>query len=311
MPNRPGLRFGIKTVPMAAATYRGILRVWAEADEISEIEDAWLWDHLLPLRRPATEPALDGWTLLPALAARTARLRMGVMVTSNALRPPAMLAKIAATADVVADGRLIVGLGVGGTRLPEGIENPAVPEYAAYGIPLWPAADGVGRLAETCMLLRRLWTETEPFDVDGRHIHVRGAICEPKPVQRPGPPILIGGWGNRVLGIVAQHADMWNIPGPPHNPVAQLAERSRALDQRCAAIGRDPGDIIRSTQITASYTDPGTTRSIIGEVVAAGFSHIVINLAPPFRDRAASWAAAEIIRPMLTGSSVPAGHARP
>ena len=197
------LSFGIKTTPVHT-TYDDLLRVWEEADTVPEIEHAWLWDHLMPLFGPKDGPAFEGWTLLAALAARTRRLRLGLLVTSNRIRPPAVLAKIAATTDVISGGRLVVGLGVGGTHQPAGAggvpgDNPAIAEYAAYGLDLVPPAEGVARLAETCTVLRRMWTE-DVVDFDGPHVTLRGARCEPRPVQRPGPPLLIGGWGDRTLG---------------------------------------------------------------------------------------------------------------
>src|ERR1700743_2749636 len=117
---RPMPRFGIMTAPMQV-DYPDLLRVWEEADAIGEIEHAWLFDHLMPIAGDPAGPAFEGWTLLSALAARTRRLRLGVMVTSNRFRPPAMLAKIATTVDVVADGRLDFGIGAGSPpRLPVG-----------------------------------------------------------------------------------------------------------------------------------------------------------------------------------------------
>ena len=134
--------FGIKTTPMRVP-YEEILRVWQEADDLPEIADAWLWDHLMPVAGPKDGQILEGWTLLSALAARTQRLRLGLLVTSNRIRPPAVLGKIATTVDVISRGRLIMGLGVGGTPQPPnagGIagENPAVAEYAAYGLTFVP-----------------------------------------------------------------------------------------------------------------------------------------------------------------------------
>src|SRR5215218_9401678 len=106
------LTFGIKTTPMHV-DYEDLLRVWQEADLVPEIQDAWLWDHFLPLAGPKDGPVYEGWTLLSALAARTERLRLGLLVTSNRIRQPAVLAKIAATVDVVSGGRLDFGIGAG------------------------------------------------------------------------------------------------------------------------------------------------------------------------------------------------------
>jgi alkanesulfonate monooxygenase SsuD/methylene tetrahydromethanopterin reductase-like flavin-dependent oxidoreductase (luciferase family) len=290
------LSFGIKTSPMST-TYADILRVWREADAIPAIEHAWLWDHFLPLFRDLSEPVHEGWTLLAALAGQTKRLRLGLIVTSNAVRPPAVLAKMAATVDVISSGRLVFGIGVGGTRQPANVDNPAVREYAAYGLPLVSPADGIARLAEACTIVRRLWTG-EAFDFEGRYYHLGGAICRPTPTQRPGPPLMIGGWGTRTLRVVAEHADIWNVPGPPHATIQQLAGRTRVLDEHCAAIGRDPGEITRSTQIIVSYDDPGSTRGAIRQLIDVGFMHIVLGLPTPYPEGVAGWAAAELVTPL-------------
>ena len=289
--------FGIKTTPMRAG-YDEIVRVWRDADEIEDFEHAWLWDHFLPLFSPPTDPVLEGWTLLAALAAQTERLRLGHLVTSNAIRPPAVLAKMAATTDVISGGRLVLGIGVGGTRQPDGVDNPAVAEYAAYGIPLPGPGVGIERLVESLDIVRRLWTEPEPFDFDGRHFQLRGAVCEPKPVQTAGPPILVGGYGDRMLRVVAEHADIWNIPGPPHGRVEHLVERIAVLDRHCAAVGRDPASLSRSTQMIVSHDDPAATRTALVALAGAGFDHFVLAPLPPYRDKVARWLADEIVVPV-------------
>jgi hypothetical protein len=188
MPQTPRPRFGIMTAPMNV-DYRDVLRVWREADTIPEIEHAWLFDHLMPIGGDPGGPTYEGWTLLSALAAQTRRLRLGLLVTSNRFRPPAMLAKIAATVDIVSGGRLDFGIGAG--------SRPGHPlarrEYDAHGLAFHDSAYAVGSLAEACTVIRRLWTEAEPFDVHGTYVHLTGAFCNPKPIQRPHPPILIGG----------------------------------------------------------------------------------------------------------------------
>lgn len=285
--------FGIKTTPMRVP-YQEILRVWQEADELPEIADAWLWDHLMPIVGPKDGDILEGWTLLSALAARTDRLRLGHLVTSNRLRHPALLGKMATTLDVISGGRLIVGLGVGGTQQPPGSggiagENPAAAEYAGYGLSLVPPGEGIARLAETIAILRGMWTQ-DVFDFDGRYNSLSGNRNQPKPVQHPGPPVLIGGWGTRLLRLVAEHADIWNIPGPPHNSVEYLRERSQVLDAHCAAIGRDPGTITRSVQYIVSYDDPAGDRAALAQLIAAGFTHLVLSLRSPYpRASLAGW----------------------
>jgi alkanesulfonate monooxygenase SsuD/methylene tetrahydromethanopterin reductase-like flavin-dependent oxidoreductase (luciferase family) len=219
----PQPSFGVMTAPMQVG-YPDLQRVWHEADAIPEIEHAWLFDHLMPIGGDPAGPAFEGWTLLAALAAQTRRLRLGVLVTSNRFRPPAMLAKIAATVDVVSDGRLDFGIGAGSrTDIPW-----ARREYEAHGLPFHDAGHAVESLAEACVVIRRLWTEDEPFDVHGRHIRLTGAFCSPKPVQRPHPPLLLGGRSSRLLRVAAEHADLWNVPGTDIDDAARRSGGRRA-----------------------------------------------------------------------------------
>src|SRR6201991_4605692 len=165
MPKTSRALFGIMTAP-SQVDYQDILRVWQEADAIPQIDHAWLYDHLMPIFGDRNGPTFEGWTLLPALAAKTYRLRIGLLVTSNRFRPPAMLAKIAATVDIVSEGRLDFGIGAG--------SRPSHPlarrEYDAYGLPYYDFRRSVEDLAEACTVIRRLWTETEPFDFHGTRI---------------------------------------------------------------------------------------------------------------------------------------------
>src|SRR6195952_2860749 len=172
--------FGIMTAPMQV-DYSDVVRVWREADAIPELEHAWLFDHLLPIAGDPNGPIHEGWTLLSALAAQTQRLRLGLLVTSNRFRPPAMLAKIAATVDVVSGGRLDFGIGAGSRTSFPGARR----EYDAHGLPYHDFAYSVGALDEACTVIRRLWTEDEPFDFAGSHVTLTGAFGNPKPVQHP------------------------------------------------------------------------------------------------------------------------------
>ncbi|WP_432934050.1 LLM class flavin-dependent oxidoreductase [Microbispora sp. CA-135349] len=280
-------RFGIMTAPQQVG-YHDVLRVWREADTIPEIEHAWLFDHLMPIAGDLDGPVHEGWTLLAALAAQTRRLRLGVLVTSNRFRPPAMLAKIAATVDIVSGGRLDFGIGAG--------SRPGHPlarrEYDAHGLPFHDAAHAVESLAEACTVIRRLWTEAEPFDFHGTHVRLTGALCNPKPVQRPHPPILIGGRSSPTLRVAAEHADLWNIPG---GDIDDVVSRSALLDRYCAEIGRDPASVTRSIHLPVSYDRPGPVRDAIGEAIDAGFRHIVLGLPAPYPAGVARWIADELI----------------
>ncbi|MFD9433789.1 LLM class flavin-dependent oxidoreductase [Streptomyces sp. NPDC060002] len=285
----PRPRFGIMTAPMQV-DYRDVLRVWREADAIPEIEHAWLFDHLMPIGGDPDGPTYEGWTLLSALAARTRRLRIGVMVTSNRFRPPAMLAKIATTVDIVSGGRLDFGIGVGSRP-----DHPlARRECAAHGLPFHDTAHAVGSLAEACTVIRRLWTEEKPFDFDGAYHRLTGAFGNPKPVQRPHPPILVGGRSSATLRVAAEHADLWNIPGGDPDDVVR---RSALLDRYCAEIGRDPASITRSIHLPVSYDRPGVTRNAIGAAIDAGFRHLVLGLPTPYPADTARWVADELVNP--------------
>ena len=287
MPQPPRPHFGIATAPQQVG-YHDVLRVWREADAIPRIEHAWLFDHLMPIGGDPDGPIFEGWTLLSALAAQTQRLRLGLLVTSNRFRPPAMLAKIAATVDIVSGGRLDFGIGAG--------SRPSLPmarrEYDANGLPYHDAAYAVGSLAEACTVIRRLWTEAEPFDFQGSYVQLTGAFGNPKPVQRPYPPILIGGRSASVLRVVAEHADLWNIPG---GDIDDVIRRSALLDRYCTEIGRDPASVTRSIYLSVSYDQPGSTRAAIGEAIDAGFGHIVLGLPAPYPAGVAQWVTNELI----------------
>jgi alkanesulfonate monooxygenase SsuD/methylene tetrahydromethanopterin reductase-like flavin-dependent oxidoreductase (luciferase family) len=279
--------FGIATAPQRVA-YVDVLRVWREADIVPEIDHAWLFDHLMPIGGDRLGPIFEGWTLLSALAAQTSRLRLGLLVTSNRFRPPAMLAKIATTVDVVSGGRLDFGIGAGSrTSVPE-----ARREYDAHGLPYVDFADSVDALAEACTVIKRLWTESEPFDYDGRHVRLVGAFGNPKPVQQPRPPILIAGRTARVLRVVAEHADTWNIAGVD---VDDAKTRSGLLDHYCSEIGRQPASITRSFHVPVSYDHPATTRDTVAAAIDAGFTHVVLSLSTPYPDAVVRWVADEIV----------------
>jgi alkanesulfonate monooxygenase SsuD/methylene tetrahydromethanopterin reductase-like flavin-dependent oxidoreductase (luciferase family) len=281
------VRFGIATAPQQVS-YHDILGVWREADTIPEIEHAWLFDHLMPIAGDPMGPIFEGWTLLSALAGQTGRLRLGLLVTSNRFRPPAMLAKIAATVDVVSGGRLEFGIGAG--------SRPGYPiaqrEYAAHGLPFHDSAYAVGSLAEACTVIRRLWTEDKPFDFDGRYLQLTGAFGNPKPVQRPHPPITIGGRATATLRVVAEHGDVWNFPGGDLDAALQ---RGAVLDRLCEEIGRDPASITRSLVLPVSYDDPGSTRAAIARATDQGFRHLVLSLPAPYPGNVAHWVAGELI----------------
>lgn len=280
-------RFGIMTAP-SQVSYDDILRVWQEADDIPEIEHAWLYDHLMPIFGDLNGPTFEGWTLLSALASQTHRLRLGLLVTSNRFRPPAMLAKIATTVDIISAGRLDFGIGAG--------SRPGLPmarrEYEAHGLPYDDFSDSVESLAEALTVVRRLWTEAEPFDFSGTHVQLTGAFGSPKPIQQPHPPILIGGRSARLLRVAAEHAQLWNVPGAD---LDDAIDRSRLLDRYCIEIGREPTTLVRSIYLPVSYEQTDLTQDAIGRAVDAGFEHVVLGLPSPYPVGVAQWVAEQLI----------------
>ncbi len=270
MATKRRLSFGIKTAPQHT-TYEDMLAVWREADAIPAFEHAWLFDHFMPLGKDPTGPCLEGWTLLAAYAAQTERLRVGLMVTGNTYRHPAVLANMGATVDVISRGRLDFGIGAGWNEL----------EHTAYGIPLYKPGERIARLAEACEVIRLMWTQEAP-DFDGRYYQLKGARCEPKPVQKPYPPFVIGGSGEqKTLRVVAQYADIWNFSG---GSVDDFIHKSQVLDGHCAAIGRDPASIERSIQLRIDPSDPASTRETLRGYIEAGATHILCSLVPPYPD---------------------------
>lgn len=282
---RAKLTFGVKTAPQHT-TYDDMLRVWREADELPELTHAWLFDHFMPLGPDPTGPCLEGWTLLAAFAARTERIRVGQMVTGNTYRHPAVLANMGATVDIISHGRMDFGIGAGWNEL----------EHSSYGIPLPAPGDRIRMLGEACEIIRRMWTEEAPT-FEGRYYQVHNARCEPKPIQKPLPPFVIGGSGEKLtLRVVARYADVWNFVG---GPVDEFVRICAVLDEHCAAVGRDPAAIARSIQFPVNYGDLVATRETVRGYIAAGANHVILNLRAPYPDGIAQRLVSEVARPLL------------
>ncbi|MFT4037105.1 MAG: LLM class F420-dependent oxidoreductase [Thermomicrobiales bacterium] len=262
------LRWGIKTSPQHT-TYEDIVRVWREADATPVFEHAWLFDHLNPIQGDLDGPCLEGWTTLAALAAETERLRLGLMVAGNTYRHPAVHAHMAATVDVISGGRLDFGVGAGWN----------VYEHESMGIPLYPPGERIRRLGEACALTRMLWTQ-DLTTFDGRYYQLKDARLAPKPVQRPYPPIVIGGSGEQLtLRVVAEHADIWNFSG---TDVETFRHKHGVLREHCAAIGRDPAEIEVSVQTRVDYDDLPGSIAALQPLIDAGATHLILMLAAPY-----------------------------
>jgi F420-dependent oxidoreductase-like protein len=262
------IRFGIKTAPQHT-NYADILAIWQAADAIDAFEHAWLFDHFIPINSDPDGPCLEGWTLLTALAAQTRRIRVGLMVAGNTYRHPAVLANMGATLDIISNGRLDMGIGAGWNVL----------EHESYGIELLPPGKRLSQFEEACEVIRLLWTEPRA-NFAGTYYQLNDARCDPKPIQKPYPPLVIGGGGERrTLRVVAKYADIWNFAG---GPVEEFSHKLDVLKEHCRAVGRDYDSIEKSIQLPVTYDDlPGyiaTTRSYI----AAGANHIIFNLRYPY-----------------------------
>ncbi len=278
------LSFGIKTAPQNT-TYEGMLRVWQEADTVPIMEHAWLFDHFMPLGADPTGPCLEGWTLLAALAAQTKRLRVGIMVTGNTYRHPAVLANMGATVDIISGGRLDFGIGAGWNEL----------EHSAYGIPLYAPGERIRRMGEACEVIKRMWTETAP-DFDGQYYQLRGARCEPKPIHKPYPPFVIGGSGEQLtLRMVAKYADIWNFVG---GSTETFRHKNEVLNNHCAAIGRDPAAIERSVQVFVDPNDLSAVRDTVRDYITSGATHLILNLRAPYPQGIVHRLAEEVAEPL-------------
>ena len=246
------MRFGIKTAPQHT-TWADMLAVWQAADSIEVFESAWTFDHFYPIFSDSTGPCLEGWTMLAAMAQATSRLRIGVQVGAMPYRHPAVLANMAATIDIIAAGRLELGLGAGWND----------EEADAYGIALPPLRQRMDRFDEGVEAVVRLLTQ-ETTTFAGEWVQLTEARCEPKAVQRPHPPIAIGGTGRRrTLRTTARWAQHWNaLVGDPD----QWLELRHVLDEHCADVGRDPAEIESSVTL---WLDPATGPAALAEQAAA------------------------------------------
>jgi len=262
------MRFAIKTRPEHTPWAR-IRDVWAAADEVGLFESAWNWDHFYPLTEPFTGPNLEAWSMLAALAQATHRIRLGCQVTGMIYRHPAVLANIAATTDIISGGRLELGLGAGWNEM----------ETAAYGIELPPLRERFDRFDEGVEAIVSLLSNPTTT-LAGRYVRLTEARCEPKPVQRPHPPVAIGGRGRtRTLRTAARWAQHWNAI--THGPEDWLSLK-QTLVEHCGSLGRDPGEITCSVNVRVEGPD-GVKQA--AETAAsyrdAGVDLVIANLPVP------------------------------
>ena len=248
-------------------------------------ESAWVCDHLVQPSRP-NGPYLEAWSLLGGLAARTEKIRIGVLVTSNTFRFPQVLAKMAVTVDHISNGRLEVGLGAGWYE----------PEHTMFGIPFPETKELVGRFREAVQVIDLL-TREDTSSFDGKYYQLKDAQSRPASIQKPRPPLVIGAFGPRMLKIVATYADTWNAFGTP----AEMRERNQMLDDYCRELGRDPDTLDRSLYywVPKSDADPWASKQAFNDVInpyiEAAVNQFILDQPRDDQLDMLEWAAAEVL----------------
>lgn len=230
-----GWRYDLMGIEGAAGKWATFKRVSCALDEAGW-DSLWVWDHFHTFPSKRVEATFEAWTQMATLAEITNRARIGQIVTCIQYRHPSYLAKISACVDVASGGRLNVGLGSGWFE----------EEFAAYGYDFPSVGTRLRRLEEAIQVINLMWSE-EKASFAGKHYSLNEVICEPKPLQKPRPPIWIGGRGKKVLlRMVAQYADVWNYNGP----IEEFEETTEILKQHCRDVGRDFDEI----RVTAMAT---------------------------------------------------------
>jgi F420-dependent oxidoreductase-like protein len=284
---------------------------WRLIDELG-YDTFWTFDHFFPILSDPTGPCFEGWIALAALAAETSRAQVGVLVTGNTYRHPAVLANMGATLDHTSGGRLIMGVGAAWFEM----------EHTAYGIPFHSTAERIRRLDEACEIIKLLWSEKQTT-FEGRYYQIKDAYCEPKPLQTPRPPFMIGGAGEKMtLGVVARHADIWNTFGPP----AVFRHKIGVLREHCRSVGRNIDEIeiswagmmrvtdsaaekealvnraARAFGVAPQMIEPGLMigsieeiRSRVAGLIEAGVTHFIPILNAPFDHNSVRRIAEEVI----------------
>jgi F420-dependent oxidoreductase-like protein len=296
----PKLRFGIQT-PNQNVAWDDLLATWKEAEALG-FHSAWVFDHFAPIFGDEDDPCLEGWTALAALAAETSRMQIGVLVTGNTYRNPALLAKMATTVDHISHGRLAFGIGAGWFER----------EHQAYGFPFGTARERAQKLDEALQVINKLWAEDHP-SFKGKHYTLERAPYAPPNVQKPRPPIIIGGQGKQwIIPLVARYADGWNaVSGVTPDGIR---ERRRIIEAECQKIGRSPcptyvsvllplvaitdiplaGPVVRLAARTMVKKEvarsviadsPSAIRDRLRDYADAGVTEVLLSLRPPF-DRA-------------------------
>ena len=264
------MRFALMVDPQEGLAYTAMLEL-ARAAESAGFDGFVRSDHWLSLEGAWDRPASDAWTTLAGLARDTRRIRLGTMVSPVTFRHPVALAKIVTTIDEMSAGRVELGIGAGWYA----------PEHQRFGLPDPPRAERFELLEEQLQIVRGLWTSAH-FSFSGRHYRLQDAVCEPKPLQRPHPPIVVGGYGKpRLVRLAATYADELNLDSPTP---ATCREVFTHLDAACRAVGRDPAAVARSAMLMWGDADAALPaaeqRDRMVAYRDAGVQRIVLNVWP-------------------------------
>jgi F420-dependent oxidoreductase-like protein len=221
----------------------------------------WLDDHLMF----GKNPVLECWTTIAALSSITAKIRLGTMVLCNSFRNPALLAKMAATFDVISNGRLEFGIGAGVQKY----------EHIAYGVPFPKAHERIGRMKEAVEIIKKLWTE-QKASYEGKYYRINEAVCEPKPFQKPHPPITIGGSGEKLtLKVAAQHANRCDLGYI--QSLELYKHKLDVLESHCKAVGRNPQEIEKSCWLEGqTLGTPDECKQKIRQYTSLGATYVML-----------------------------------
>ncbi len=250
------VRFGIQTAQQQTQ-WTELRGLWQKAD-LWGYDSLWIFDHFYPIMgADPAGPCLESWTALSALSQHTQRARIGALVNGNTYRNPCITAKMAATLDHASNGRFVLGIGAGWYEL----------EHKSYGVDFKTVGGRLRALDEACQIIRGMFTQ-EKFSLHGRHYDVTDAICAPKPLQKPHPPFMVAGTGEKVLlKIVAKYGDLWNSGGSAE----RMGHLVAVLRRHCDAIGRDHEEI-EKTVITSLCYRAGAERETAALGRAAAMS---------------------------------------
>jgi len=293
----PHVKFGIQT-PNQDVSWDQLLAIWKEADALG-FDSAWVYDHFIPIFGNQDGPCLEGWTALAALAQATEHIRVGVLVTGNTYRNPALLAKMATTVDQISRGRLVLGIGAGWFER----------DHTAYGFDFGTPHERAKKLEEALQVITKLWNDDHP-SFTGKYYKLDHAPFAPPNVQKPHPPIVIGGQGERwIVPLVARYGDGWNaVTGVGADGIR---DRRKIIADECRRIGRTPCPtevsallpLVAITSIPLAgpavrlgarvlvgqriakdviADSPDAVRNRIREYADAGVTEIVLSLRPPF-----------------------------